>query len=118
MGLSYFTNEIDFHYFAASMIIPWMFTMGTFYWMLEGRRFILKPLLFRMQSEITIHEIELMVLHWNDNRRADVLKSAAVAREQIEYSEIHNDFNSIRAESINRVWLWLSSSSWPLRNRI
>merc|ERR1711976_552263 len=44
LALSYLGATLDFHWIARSMLVPFVFNMTLWYWIFEGRKFLLKPL--------------------------------------------------------------------------
>jgi hypothetical protein len=114
-ALMYVANHRDFHHFAASNYITYFFWIFTFYFFLEGRKSLIKPLLFRFHTLICSHELNLCLNYWNDNMRDFLNKRLDQAKEQIEYYNVHEDYHSMKAESINR---FLAIEQINLRNHI
>jgi len=97
-----FAQDKDFHHFAASLWVPFNFWLITWYFWLEGRKSMLKPFSHRFHMQIVDHETKLMLSYWNDGMREYLNSKLDKAREQIEYYSVHEDYHSIKAESINR----------------
>lgn len=114
-ALTAFANLKDFHHFAATAIMPFFLYIWLFYWFLEGRKSIIKPLLFRFHTMINDHEMKLSMAYWNDSMREFLLARMDAAKEQIDYFSVHQDYHSIKAESINR---FLAIEQVNLKNHI
>lgn len=113
--LGFFATHRDFHHFAASQFIPFWSWICFFYFFLEGRKSILKPLHGRFHSLIVDHEVKLFYSYWTENMRQQILSRINVAKEQIEYFSVHDDYHSVKAESINR---FLAIEQINLKNHI
>ena len=102
-ALQIIANSKDLPHFAASMMPPYMFWSLTFYFFLEAKSSLIKPLLFQFHSQICEHEKMMVLSYWNDNMREFLQKRINQAKEQLDYYNVHEDYYSIKAESINRV---------------
>lgn len=101
--LQLLANSRDIQHFAVSATAPYLFWTFTFYFFLETKYSLLKPLLFRFHNEIIDHETSLLMADWNDSMREFLQKRMDEAKEQLEYYNVHQDYYSIKSESINRV---------------
>lgn len=101
-GLSYVSTTLDFHWVAKSCIVPFVFYGTTFYWVLEGRKHIIKPLFNRWYRLLALHDMKNIGSYWKDQMRINVGQNMHHAREQMDYYLLHRNYNTIKAESINR----------------
>ena len=85
------------------MMIPFVFYTSFAWWWLEGRKSMVFPLQNDFYSAITNHEMDLKNAYWPDDVREQLRDNMRVAREQMEYYEVHTDYSDMKAESINRV---------------
>lgn len=98
----YISTHKDFSHLASSLIIPYFFWFGLFYFALEGKKSFIKPFQTEFYLRVARHELTTMISYWNDNMREFIQKRQAIAQEQIDYYTVHTDYHSIKAESINR----------------
>jgi len=84
------------------MIIPFVFWTTTFYWILEGRKHIVKPLFNRWYRNLAFHDIRNFEAYYSDTTRISIKKRINEAKEQMDYYLLHKSFNAVKAESINR----------------
>lgn len=96
-------NSKDLPHFAASVMPAYLFWSLTFYFFLEAKSSLIKPLLFQFHTQICEHEKMMVLSYWNDNMREFLQRRISQAKEQIDYYNVHEDYYSIKAESINRV---------------
>lgn len=102
LTLAYVGSTVDFHWVARSCIIPFTFYATSFYWILEGRKHIIKPLFSRWYRTLAFHDLSNFQVYYKDMMRINVKKQIATAREQMDYYMVHKNFNAVKAESINR----------------
>lgn len=115
ISLTIVLDTPDFHLLASNLFIPVAFWIITMYFFLEGRKSLMKPLLFTFHEDIISHEYKLMDSYWNDNMREFLNERISKAREQIEYYDIHEDYYKVKSESINR---FLAIEQVNLKNHI
>lgn len=102
ISLAYVGSSVDFHWVARSCIIPFTFYATSFYWILEGRKHIVKPLFSRWYRTLAHHDLSNFQAYYKDMMRLNVKKNLETAREQMDYFMVHRNFNAVKAESINR----------------
>lgn len=102
VGLSFVAGTVDLHWVAKSTIIPFTFWMTSFYWTFEGRKSIVKPMYHRWYRALSHHDINQFHAYYKDTMRVKVRQQVEVAREQMDYYLLHQDFKKVKAESINR----------------
>jgi len=102
LTLSYLGTSMDFHWIARSCLIPFVFNMTLWYWIFEGRKFLLKPLYQRWYREMAEHDIRNVMSYWNDSMRLKIRGNLNEAKSQMDFYLLHKGFNEVKAESINR----------------
>eukprot|EP00331_Platyophrya_macrostoma_P008522 CAMPEP_0176430664 /NCGR_PEP_ID=MMETSP0127-20121128/14378_1 /TAXON_ID=938130 /ORGANISM="Platyophrya macrostoma, Strain WH" /LENGTH=383 /DNA_ID=CAMNT_0017812577 /DNA_START=37 /DNA_END=1188 /DNA_ORIENTATION=+ len=94
-------STTDISWFAKSSFIPFVFWLQLHYIFLEGRKSFFKPLLVRFYRRVAAVDMYNFDLFYHENMEVSVREQMRVAKEQLEYMQIHEDFNDIKAESIN-----------------
>jgi len=100
--LSYVATHQDVGHLATSLMIPYMFWFGLFYFALEAKKSLIKPFQTEFYIRVANQELTSMLSYWNDNMREAILQKQVTAQEQIDYYTVHTDYHSIKSESINR----------------
>lgn len=104
MGMNYMGQVIDLHWVFQSMLIPFISYLTIIYWNVEGKKSYFMPIQYEWYNKLSHHEMDLLHAFWPDQVREKIRQNQRVAREQMEYYEVHTDFNDIKAESVNRVY--------------
>jgi len=94
-------STTDISWFAKSSFIPFVFWMQLHYIFLEGRKSFFKPLLVRFYRRVAAVDMYNFDLFYHENMEVSVREQMRTAKEQLEYMQIHQDFNDIKSESIN-----------------
>lgn len=94
-------STVDLHWIAKSSFLPFMFWMQMMYFYLEGRKSFFKPLLVRFYRRVASNEIYNFEVYYHENIEVRIRELLRVAKHQLEYYEVHQNFQEIKAESIN-----------------
>eukprot|EP01016_Furgasonia_blochmanni_P020168 TRINITY_DN224_c0_g1_i14.p3 TRINITY_DN224_c0_g1~~TRINITY_DN224_c0_g1_i14.p3 ORF type:complete len:239 (-),score=112.71 TRINITY_DN224_c0_g1_i14:360-1076(-) len=89
--------------------------MQLHYFYLEARKSLFKPLLVRWYRRVAANEIYNLEVFYHENIELKVRELIRVTKNQLEYWEIHRDFQDIKAESIN---LFLANEHLNLQRHI
>lgn len=114
-ALGFGVSTVDLHWIAMSSFIPFIFWMQLQYFYIEGRKSLLKPLLVRFYRRVAANEIYYFETFYHENIENRVREKMEIARKQLDYYFIHQDYNEIRAESVNN---FLSSEYLNLHQHI
>lgn len=100
-ALSFGASTVDLHWMAKSSIIPFVFWMQLHYFYLEGRKSMLKPLLIRFYRRVAAHDIYNFNVFYHENIEVKLRELLRISKTQLEYWQLHKEFQDIKAESIN-----------------
>jgi hypothetical protein len=84
-------------------MLPFIFWMQLMYFYLEGRKSIFKPLLMTFYRKIAANECHNFDVYYHENIENKIRDLIRVSKSQLEYYQIHQEFNNVKAESINNV---------------
>jgi len=98
--LIFMMTTADLHWMARSLIFPWTIYFFYLYWFLEGRKSLVKPLLGLFYRRIFNNEVKNLETYYNENIETKVRSMMAIAKGQLEYKTVHNDYKSVRNNSI------------------
>lgn len=93
----------DIFMFAQSSGQAWVFLFSYLYFYTEGKKYFLMPMLTRFYSKISIMEIVNLETYYQENVEARCRNLMALAKSQIEYKSVHNDYVAIRNNSLLNV---------------
>lgn len=93
----------DIFMFAQSSSQAWVFLFSYLYFYTEGKKYFLMPMLTRFYSKISIMEIVNLETYYQENVEARCRNLMALAKSQIEYKSVHNEYVSIRNNSLLNV---------------
>eukprot|EP00178_Gracilaria_changii_P027675 TRINITY_DN9037_c0_g1_i1.p1 TRINITY_DN9037_c0_g1~~TRINITY_DN9037_c0_g1_i1.p1 ORF type:complete len:174 (+),score=15.83 TRINITY_DN9037_c0_g1_i1:393-914(+) len=77
-----------------------MFAFGYLYFFTEGKKSIAMPLLNRFYRKITMMELGNLEAYYQENVEAKIRSLMAVAKSQIDYKTVHNEYISIRNNAL------------------
>jgi hypothetical protein len=89
--------------FAQSSTQAWLFMFSYLYFYTEGKKYFLMPMLTRFYSKISIMELTNLETYYQENVEARCRNLMALAKSQIEYKSVHNDYISVRNNSLLSV---------------
>lgn len=98
--LLYCLKTPDLSWMARSMFYPWTITFATLYFYLEARKSMVKPLLYKFYNRIFHSETDNLEVYYHENIEARVRSLMAIAKGQLEYKTVHNDYKMIRNDSV------------------
>ena len=101
--LRYISITPDFHFFANAASTGWIFTFGYLYFWTEGKRSFAMPILNRFYRKISSMEMDNLETYYSENVEGKVRELMNIAKSQIEYKLVHNDYLSIRNDTILNV---------------
>lgn len=110
LGLNFIADTPDFHFFAQAAASGWVFTFGYLYFFTEGKKSIAIPILNRFYRKITKMEISNLETYYAENVEARVRGLMSIAKSQIDYKTVHNEYVSIRNNALLSVYFILSYS--------
>lgn len=86
--------------FAESAMVSWFFLFSCLYYFTEGKKYFWMPLLTRFYSKISLMEMANIQTYYQENVEARVRNLMAIAKSQLEYKFVHNDYLKIRNNSL------------------
>lgn len=89
--------------FAQSSTQAWVFLFSYLYFYTEGKKYFLMPMLTRFYTKISIMELNNLETYYQENVEARCRNLMALAKSQIEYKSVHNDYISVRNNSLLNV---------------
>ena len=93
----------DIFMFAQSSTQAWVFLFSYMYFYTEGKKYFLMPMLTRFYSKISIMELMNLETYYQENVEARCRNLMALAKSQIEYKTVHNEYISVRNNSLLNV---------------
>ena len=96
----------DIFMFAQSSTQAWLFLFSYLYFYTEGKKYFLMPMLTRFYSKISIMELINLETYYQENVEARCRNLMALAKSQIEYKSVHNDYISVRNNSLLSVIIY------------
>lgn len=93
----------DIFMFAQSSTQAWVFLFSYMYFYTEGKKYFLMPMLTRFYSKISIMELMNLETYYQENVEARCRNLMALAKSQIEYKTVHNEYISVRNNSLLSV---------------
>lgn len=105
----------DISWIARSMFYPWVITFAYLYFYLEARKSMVKPLLSRFYVRIFMHEAITLDTYYHENIEARVRSLMAIAKGQLDYKALHNEYKLIRNDSVSN---FLINEQTNLQNHI
>ena len=93
----------DIFMFAQSSTQAWCFLFAYLYFYTEGKKYFLMPMLMRFYSKISIMELMNLETYYQENVEARCRNLMALAKSQIEYKLVHNDYISVRNNTLLNV---------------
>lgn len=97
----------DIFMFAESATGAWCFLFSYMYFYTEGKKYFLMPMLGRFYTKIATMEMQNLDTYYQENVESRVRNLMAVAKAQLEYKLVHNDYMSIRNNSLLGVHFYL-----------
>jgi hypothetical protein len=73
------------------------------YFYTEGKKYFLMPMLNRFYAKISIMELINLETYYQENVEVRCRNLMALAKSQIEYKTVHNDYISVRNNSLLNV---------------
>jgi hypothetical protein len=111
-GIFYFISTFpDLHIWAGSVYTAWLSIFAFLYFWLEAKNSMLMPLLLRFYNKIAAMEIENLEIYYTENIEARIRELMSTAKAQIDFRTLHNEYLSVRNNTILHVPLRLLSSS-------
>lgn len=107
----------DIFMFAQSSTQAWVFLFSYLYFYTEGKKYFLMPMLTRFYTKISIMELTNLEVYYQENVEARCRNLMALAKSQIEYKTVHNDYISVRNNSLLNVNILLISVHDQRTNR-
>jgi hypothetical protein len=101
--LKFVGNTEDIFMFAKSSTQAWLFMFSYLYFYTEGKKYFLMPMLNRFYAKISIMELTNLETYYQENVEVRCRNLMALAKSQIEYKTVHNDYLSVRNNSLLNV---------------
>jgi len=101
LGLLAAITTVDITWMAKSSLIPFVFWMQLHYIYLEGRKSFFKPLLMRWYRRVAANDIYNFNVFYHENIEVKIRELLRISKTQLEYWQLHKDFQDIKAESVN-----------------
>lgn len=99
-ALSYISRVNDLDWVARSMIAPWLGYFMVLYFFFEGRRYMLLPLQNDWYCQLIENELSILYTNAPEDIATRSRESVALAMEQLEYLDVHEEFQWIKQHSI------------------
>lgn len=93
----------DFPYYADTMAPASFVIFGSLYWFLEGKHYLLMPMLIQFYKKITRHEMQNLETFYAENIEVRIRSLMATAKSQIDFKTLHSDYISVRNNTILSV---------------
>jgi hypothetical protein len=106
MGFISFTP--DFHYFAQASLGAWIFAFSYLYFWTEGKKAVSMPILNRFYRKITVMEMTNLEVYYAENIEVRIRNLMANAKSQIDFKTLHNDYLSVRNNTILTVTYYIN----------
>lgn len=114
-GMAYGSTILDFGWIMASSFIPFLFYATLYYFFLEGRKTMFFPLQNKWYNAIAENEIDDLKREGPGMLRDFAQEQYEKAKEQLGYLPIHQEFQAIKYESVNR---FLANEQINLKNHV
>ncbi len=101
----------DIFMFAQSSTQAWVFLFSYLYFYTEGKKYFLMPMLTRFYTKISIMELTNLETYYQENVESRCRNLMALAKSQIEYKSVHNEYISVRNNSLLGVNFFVIFSS-------
>jgi len=72
--ISFAMSVVDMAWIARSALIPWCMWGGFYYFIFEGKKSVLKPLLVRFYKKIAANEMHNANVSWHENMEIKIRK--------------------------------------------
>eukprot|EP00919_Chromeraceae_sp_WS-2016_P002607 GHVR01006371.1.p1 GENE.GHVR01006371.1~~GHVR01006371.1.p1 ORF type:complete len:191 (+),score=4.30 GHVR01006371.1:146-718(+) len=105
----------DLYMFGKTALKAWIFLFSYLYFFTEGKKYFMMPMLNRFYRKIASMEMMNLDTYYNENIEVRVRNLMSIAKSQIEYKLIHNDYMSIRN---NLILNYLINEQISLKNHI
>jgi len=102
LGIYFVKASGDIHYALYSAYQPFMVFAGTFYVFMEAKKVTLLPLLNRFYWHAEHNETLHLLSSFQENMHSVFRERESIAREQLEYFDLHKEFKSIKNNAIER----------------
>jgi hypothetical protein len=107
--LRFMATTEDIFMFAQSSTQAWFFLFSYMYFYTEGKKYFLMPMLTRFYAKISIMELVNLETYYSENVEVRCRNLMALAKSQIEYKLVHNDYISVRNNTLlNVITLFIS----------
>lgn len=113
--LQFMANTEDIYMFARGGTGAWVFLFSYLYFFAEGKKYFMMPMLSRFYRKIAAMEMNNLELYYHENVEARCRNLMALAKTQIEYKLVHNDYLNIRN---NTLLNFLIQEQISLKNHI
>lgn len=99
-GLRFIADTPDFSHFAEASFGAWLLTWSYLYFWTEGKKSFSMPILGRFYKKISSMEMQNLSTYYAENAEVKIRKLMSEAKSQIEYKLVHNDYVSIRNNTL------------------
>lgn len=103
IALRFIATTEDFFMFAQSATLAWTFYFAYNYFWIEGKKFMLMPLLHRFYKKIFSHESINLETYWAENTEARVRNLMVTAKKQLDFKAVHTEYLSVRNNCLLNV---------------
>lgn len=90
----------DFHFYAQAAAPGWLLAFASGYWFLEARSYLFMPILNIFYRHISEMEMVNLEVYYAENIEVRVRNLMGVAKSQIDFKTLHNDYVSVRNNTI------------------
>lgn len=105
LGVCMIEHSGDFTAAIYSAYMPFVHIIACLYIYLEGRKCLILPLLNRFYGHVVNNEISFVLSNFGENMHSNFRAREAIAREQLEYFDLHKEFKHIKKEALERFFI-------------
>ena len=98
-----FNNNGNILYAFNSAFYPFMFFFATWFFHLEMKKSTFAPILFKFYNQVGAHEIMSLVRNEAENYYSKWRNLESIAREQLEFLDLHKEFQFIKSEAVEKL---------------
>lgn len=105
IAMRFIADTPDFHYFADASAGAWAFAFSYLYFWTEGKKCFAIPILNRFYRKITAMEMANLDIYYAENIEVKIRNLMSIARQQIDFKSLHNEYLSVRNNVLLNVLL-------------
>ena len=109
-GMRFIADTPDFHFFADASAGSLVFAFSYLYFWTEGKKCFALPILNRFYRKITAMEMANLDIYYAENVESRIRNLMSIAKTQIDYKALHNEYMSVRNNTLLNVYSNIFSS--------